>query len=118
MHVRFDMAASHKVVLHLPNGNCETLNVAEDETILDAALGAGIDLPYMCAQGWCLTCAARLVKGQVVHPHARRYFEADAQAGYILPCSAQPRCNCVVETHHKADMVQYRVNHELPAPRG
>lgn len=112
------MAKTWTVTLRLPDGNHYRLHVGEDQTILDAALEAGIDLPSMCGEGWCLTCAARLIKGRVEHPYARRYYEADTKAGFILPCSAQPRADCIVQTHQKQPMVRYRVDHSLPAPRG
>ena len=96
----------------------ERLVVRPDQAILDAGLRAGLDLPNSCCQGWCLTCAARLISGSVAHPHARRYYAKDAEAGFILPCTAEPRSDCVLETHQKEPMKQWRRLHHLPAPGG
>ncbi len=42
--------------------------VAEDQSILDAALQHGIGLPYGCRNGACGSCIARLISGQVRYP--------------------------------------------------
>lgn len=96
----------------------EQIAVAEDQSILDAALRAGIELPNSCCQGWCLTCAGKLVDGKVDHPHARRYYAQDAAAGYTLICTAEPRANCIVKTHQKEQMKDHRRSLGLPAPGG
>lgn len=64
--------------------------LAPGETVLDAALNAGLDLPYSCRAGMCSTCRARLVAGTA--PMAVNYgLEPwETQAGYILTCQAHP----------------------------
>lgn len=37
----------------------------DDESILDAALRAGADLPYACKGGVCATCRCKVVSGEV-----------------------------------------------------
>ena len=107
----------HPVKIRGPLGEHEVL-VAADQSILDAALRAGLDLPNSCCQGWCLTCASRLISGRVEHPHARRYYPKDAQAGFILICTAEPRGDCVIETHQKEQMKCFRESRGLPTPGG
>jgi ferredoxin len=34
---------------------------ADNEYLLDVAAHAGLDLPYLCLQGWCTTCAGRVL---------------------------------------------------------
>ena len=46
-------------------GKTQTIQVAESQSILDAALSAGIDLPYSCSAGVCTTCAAQILSGEV-----------------------------------------------------
>src|SRR3954449_3063139 len=46
------------------DGKRREVPVAEDESILDAALRAGMDLPFACKGGMCSTCRAKLVEGQ------------------------------------------------------
>lgn len=109
------MPRQHQVTLIGPLGR-ERIAVAEDQSILDAALRAGIELPNSCCQGWCLTCACKLVDGKVDHRHARRYYPQDAAAGYILICTAEPRSDCLVQTHQKQEMKSLRRSLGLPAP--
>ena len=45
------------------DGKRRDVPVAEDESILDAALRAGMDLPFACKGGMCSTCRAKLVEG-------------------------------------------------------
>ncbi|MBX6352670.1 MAG: 2Fe-2S iron-sulfur cluster binding domain-containing protein [Thermoflavifilum sp.] len=84
----------------------------------DAAAASGVTLPHVCLQGWCLTCAARLVAGRVDMSAARRYYPADEAAGFILPCTAVPVTDVVVVTHQRDAMIQHRRQHRLPAPSG
>ena len=44
------------------NGRTETLEVAEDQTILEVALEQGIELSHDCKMGVCMTCPAKLVR--------------------------------------------------------
>ena len=108
----------YQVTLREPSGAAHTIAVAGDQAILDAALRAGIELPNSCCQGWCLTCAGRLISGRVEHPFARRYYPQDAAAGFVLLCTAEPRADCVIETHRKEEMRAFRRAQGLPTPGG
>lgn len=70
-----------------------------DEPLLNAAIRAGVGLPYGCKDGACGSCKSRLLQGQVVHgPHQDKALSAaEAQAGLILTCCASARSDCVVE---------------------
>ena len=46
------------------DGKRREVPVAEGEAILDAALRAGVDLPFACKGGMCSTCRAKLVEGE------------------------------------------------------
>ena len=74
-----------------------TLSVRADQSIYQAALSAGIQLPIGCDYGGCITCAAKLVQGSVRQPGATALNKRQSQAGYILLCVAQPKTNCVIE---------------------
>lgn len=107
-----------EVTLLVPAHPEQRISVAPDQSILDAALREGIELPNSCCQGWCLTCAGRLISGRVEHPHARRYYPQDGEAGFVLPCTAEPRSDCVIETHQKEAMKAFRRSFGLPTPGG
>jgi ring-1,2-phenylacetyl-CoA epoxidase subunit PaaE len=59
-------------------------------TILDAALDAGVDVPYSCKNGVCTTCRARLVAGAVEMDRCSGLDRAERAAGYVLTCQAHP----------------------------
>jgi CDP-4-dehydro-6-deoxyglucose reductase, E3 len=71
----------------------------EGEAILQAALNAGLVLPYGCRDGACGTCKGRLVEGTLDYG---RYSEkvltaAEREQGYALFCQAKPLGDVVIE---------------------
>ncbi len=66
------------------------------ESILDAALATGADLPYACKGGVCCTCRAKLVKGKVDMEVNYALEEEEVEAGFILTCQSHPRSEHVV----------------------
>ncbi|MFN3868947.1 MAG: 2Fe-2S iron-sulfur cluster-binding protein [Hyphomicrobiaceae bacterium] len=71
----------------LPKGL--VFEVVGNETMLEAALRAGIAMPYGCSNGTCGDCKCRLVDGDAVkvRPHDFVLSESDKAKGYILSCS-------------------------------
>ncbi|HVX64952.1 MAG TPA: 2Fe-2S iron-sulfur cluster-binding protein, partial [Bryobacteraceae bacterium] len=61
------------VVLETPGGPL-TIPCSATTYVLDAAARSGIQLPSICRQGRCLTCAAKLLSGVVDHADADSYF--------------------------------------------
>jgi ferredoxin len=86
--------------------------------LLDAAVEAGLDLPYMCLQGWCTTCAGKVLQGRVDQSEARRVYPQDEAAGFVLLCSAFARSDVRILTHQKEAMREHRQALGLPTPRG
>jgi ferredoxin len=110
---------THTVTFILPDESLACLEVGEDEFILNAAYRAGLDLPSMCRQGWCITCTGRVEgEGEWDQSASRRYFPQDRQAGFILLCTARPRSNLRIRTHQRAALRDHRIAHRLPTPRG
>ena len=111
--------ARYTVRLLLPDGEKHQLQVDAEEMILVAAFGEGLDLPSMCLQGWCLTCAGRVQgPGCWDQSASRRYYEEDRQAGFILPCTARACSDLTIITHQRRQMRDHRLANGLPAPRG
>lgn len=63
---------------------------SQGDTILDAALQAGIDPPYSCAGGACGTCKAKVMLGCAVMDQNHVLDEAEIEEGFVLTCQAHP----------------------------
>eukprot|EP00181_Compsopogon_caeruleus_P005652 CAMPEP_0184677614 /NCGR_PEP_ID=MMETSP0312-20130426/191_1 /TAXON_ID=31354 /ORGANISM="Compsopogon coeruleus, Strain SAG 36.94" /LENGTH=157 /DNA_ID=CAMNT_0027125575 /DNA_START=77 /DNA_END=550 /DNA_ORIENTATION=+ len=78
------------------DGEVHKLNVEEDMTLLEAMEEAGLNVDSSCRAGVCMTCAAKVLSGDVDQESAALADEAKEQ-GYILTCSAFPRSNLKIE---------------------
>lgn len=68
----------------------------ESESILDAALAQGADLPYACKGGVCTTCKAKLVEGEVSMDVNWGLEPEEVAKGFILTCQSHPQTPTVV----------------------
>lgn len=82
-----------------------------DETILSAAIRAGIGLPYSCKNGACSSCKGKVLSGQVVHgPHQERALPAEEEAnGMSLFCCAKPESDLTIEAREIVRDSEYPV---------
>ncbi len=71
----------------------QTIDCTADQTILQAAVAAGIDYPYVCASGNCGACIGHLDAGKVsMLPRSDAALGAQqAKGGLTLACRARPR---------------------------
>jgi NAD(P)H-flavin reductase/ferredoxin len=74
------------------------IDVADRETILEAALAADINYPFACHSGTCGTCKSLLLSGEVeLLEHSSLALTAEERSqGFILACSAVPSTDCEV----------------------
>jgi ferredoxin len=106
-----------RVELLLPNEEERFIQVSCREHIWDAAFKAGIALPALCHQGYCLTCAGRLEgPGEVDQSDSLAYFPEDREAGFVLLCTGKPRSDLTIRTHQAKQMREFRKQRNLPAP--
>ncbi len=78
------------------DGKRREVPVAEGEAILDAALRAGMDLPFACKGGMCSTCRAKLVEGEAPMEVNYSLEPWELKAGFVLTCQARPTSERVV----------------------
>jgi CDP-4-dehydro-6-deoxyglucose reductase len=73
--------------------------VEGNDTLLEAALRAGVSLNYGCSNGNCGECRARLISGEVkkVHAHDFVLSQAEKDSGVILLCSCAAVNDVVIE---------------------
>ena len=107
----------YQVVFELPD-QAITIEVRGDEFILEAARRQGVDLPSLCEQGWCITCAVKVLSGRVDQSASVRYSEEDRRAGFALICTGRPCSDLRLRPGAVEEMRVHRDAHLLPVPRG
>ena len=82
-----------------------TIEVEEDQTILDAALRAGIYLPHACCHGLCATCKVEVLEGEVDHGEASSFalMDFEREENKCLACCAIPESDLVIEAEIEED---------------
>ena len=68
----------------------------EKESILDAGLRNGIELPYSCKGGVCSTCRCRLIEGEVDMDVNFALEDYEVARGFILSCQSYPATDRVL----------------------
>lgn len=90
-------AAQMSEVVVILDGKRTTLRLRRgDESILDAAVRIGRDMPYACKGGMCATCKARLLEGQVEMEVNYGLDPQELAAGFVLTCQSHPLTDRVV----------------------
>ena len=89
-------AASFRVTLQ-PSGHAFTTDGSD--SVLQAALDAGLTLPYGCRNGACGACKGKVIDGLVDHGLAQdqALSTADRASGLTLFCCAKPLSDLVLE---------------------
>jgi ring-1,2-phenylacetyl-CoA epoxidase subunit PaaE len=74
----------------LMDGRRRTFTMSmDDETVLDAAARAGIELPFSCRAGVCSTCRTKVVSGKVEMAQNYALEDWEVEQGYVLACQSQ-----------------------------
>jgi ring-1,2-phenylacetyl-CoA epoxidase subunit PaaE len=90
-----DAPPAHMASL-IVDGKRRDVPVVAGEAIVDAALRAGLDLPFACKGGMCSTCRAKVVEGTVEMAVNYALEPWELSAGYVLTCQARPTSPTVV----------------------
>ncbi|MDX2159542.1 MAG: 2Fe-2S iron-sulfur cluster-binding protein [Hyphomicrobiaceae bacterium] len=89
-------AVSGTEIVAILDGSRHRFMARPGDSIVDAALRAGIRAPYACKGGMCSTCRARLIEGDapMVVNYSLEPWELDK--GFVLSCQAVPTGNRIV----------------------
>ena len=89
----------------IANRGENTFVVDADRPLLDTLEEHGVDLPYGCRYGGCITCAAKLTIGTVDQSEQVALNNRQINNGYVVLCVAKPLSDCTldvgVDSHDK-----------------
>ncbi|WP_160133865.1 2Fe-2S iron-sulfur cluster-binding protein [Halococcus salsus] len=80
----------------------ETVDVPENQTLLEAGEDQGWDMPYACRQGQCLSCGGHVADGPsedyLIHDNQQMLEAEELEDGYALTCVSYPKSDFTLET--------------------
>ena len=88
------MAKTHKVTFKKSG---ITVDVAEDEYILEAAEDAGLRLPYDCRSGTCTTCMQKCLEGEMDQDLAFALDDDELERSWRLICIGSPLSDVMLD---------------------
>ena len=74
-----------------------TFDVDASRPLLETLEEQGVDLPYGCRYGGCITCAAKVTSGKVDQSEQVALNNRQLNNGYAVLCVARPVSNCTLE---------------------
>lgn len=91
-----DQALKSRITIKADGRSFDFELAFDGDTILNAALKQGADLPFACKGGVCASCRARLVSGEVEMEMNWALEPEEVQQGYILTCQSHPKTEQVI----------------------
>jgi ferredoxin len=93
------------VTITLANRGGASFRVDRRMPLLNTLEARGLSLPYGCRYGGCISCAAKLLSGEVDQRAGVALNERQLADGYVLLCIARPLGDCTfdvgVESHDR-----------------
>jgi len=83
-------ADGHTKISILVDDEETTFEMSQQQTVLEAALKQGLDVPYSCQGGICSSCICRITEGAAEMKKNQILNEAEVAEGLTLACQAYP----------------------------
>ena len=106
----------------IANRGGATYEVDSKRPLLNSLREQGVDLPYGCQYGGCITCAAKVIRGKVDQRSQVALNNRQLDYGYAVLCVARPLSDCTLEVGVDSHEKLYRnpfidplLPHELKA---
>ena len=84
-------------LITIKNLKNKAFKVSDRKPLLQELRNQDVDLPYGCEYGGCITCAAKLIEGEVDQRSQVALNNRQINNGYIILCVARPKTNCKIE---------------------
>lgn len=88
---------THRIAIE---GSDVAFDCTPGQTVLDAALRAGIELPYSCRKGVCGSCAGSVVAGSVAAANGLPLRNDTCTPDQVLLCACTPQANVTLRPQH------------------
>lgn len=102
---RYRGAPARLFTITLANRGGQSFAVDGNKPLLETLEDCGVSLPYGCRYGGCISCAAKLLRGDVDQSEGVALNGRQLADGYVLLCVARPQSDCTldvgVESHDK-----------------
>ena len=92
----------------LANRDNASYEVTGHRPLLDELRDQGVDLPYGCKYGGCITCAAKLIDGEVDQRAQVALNNRQIANGYVILCVARAKSDCTFEIGTESHDKLYR----------
>jgi len=92
----------------LANQGGQSYDVNARRPLLETLEQQGVSLPFGCKYGGCITCAAKLLEGEIDQRAAVALNNRQLRDGYVLLCVARPLTDCTLNVGVESHDTLYR----------
>jgi ferredoxin len=114
MQERRNVDEAVRFTITLANEGGQSFEVDGSKPLLNTLEDYGVLLPYGCRYGGCISCAAKLLSGEVDQSEGVALNGRQIAAGYVLLCVARPKSDCTLEVGVESHDKLYRNPFQSP----